>query len=191
MAKEQKKEQDAPPVPEVPEVAGPPKSYRLYILLGFVSLILFQMTTLFLLLPAKQEPPRTGIDVVNGTINYGDGSNQPRDVIKSEDMETILIGDNNTFKFSETTDDGIESFSLVLHVSVRTADKRKFDTRYEKCSIRVIDRVSSELRASTTDERKEASLAAIRERVKRRINDVLGTPWVQEVFFVQVNHSVS
>ena len=187
MAKEQKQE-TPPPEPEVPEVAGPPKSYRLYIVLGFVSLMLFQMIVLGVILSslAKQSPTRDGGLVIDGEYNKTPGP--PGDPIKAADQETIQIGDQNTFKFSETRRDGTETFSLHLYVSVLKTDKRKFDPQYALCMIEVIDRVSAELRVSTTEERKEAGNTAIKARVKKTINDVLGSPWVQQVFFTNVNH---
>ena len=188
MAKEQKQEQNPPPVPDVPEAAGPPKSYRLYISLGFVSLILFQMILLFLLLPAKPPPSNRGITVGE---DFKSNVGEPQSVIRSDPTVEIQIGDRNTFSIKDTRGDGVETFSLEMHVVIRERDKRSFDRRHERCTIEVIDRANGVLRASSTDERKEAGNTAIKERVKREINLVLGTPWVQQVLFTRVVHEVN
>ena len=190
MAKEQKKEPDPPPVPDVPEVAGPPKSYRLYIALGFVSLILFQMIVLGLLLSliAQQPPVRQGIPKGDP---YPDTAGDPENVIMTMPTDTIAIGDKNTFKFTQDRDGGTETFSLMMHVVVLKSDASKFNKQYENSTIAVISSASDVIRASTTEERKEATYTAIRARVKKKINEVLGTPWVQRVFFTEVSHTVN
>ena len=190
MAKEQKKEPDPPPVPDVPEVAGPPKSYRLYIALGFVSLILFQMIVLGLLLSliAKQPAPRGGLDV--GKV-YDESVGEPPDVIFTEPTVEIQIGDTNTFKFTQTRGEGTETFALKMYVIVLKSDESKFRSRYEACMIMVISSAGDVLRASLTEERQEASYTAIRARVKKEINNVLRTTWVQDVRFTEVSHAVN
>jgi len=102
----------------------------------------------------------------------------------------IPIGDKNTFKLSDSRGDSIESFSLVMHVSVLKADERKFQRRYEASKNKVIDRVITALRLSTTEERREPGNMAIKKNVKTAINDVLETPWVQEVFFAEITHEI-
>jgi len=186
MAKEQKQEPPTP-APEVPEVAGPPKSYRLYISLGFVSLILFQMIVLFLLIPPKQEVPPFGLPQGD---EYGDTPGVSPELIKQKAMATLPIGDKNSFKnFNFPQDDGTETFSLVMHVYVEKTDESKFNTLYEAHSIEIIDEVAAVLRATSLDDRQEAGHTAIKERVKKKINDILGVPYVKRVFFIEVNHT--
>lgn len=193
MAKEQKQEQDTPSVPEVPEVVGPPKSYRLYIMLGFFCLILFQTIVLGVLvsLLAKQPLPEIGIDPRNGVPNFEDVPNVPSSPITKDPTIEKPIGDRATFKIRTPRGEFTDTFNLVMHVTVRKTDERAFNTRYEQCTIAVIDRATSVLSASTTEERAEASRTAIKERVKRAINEVLETPWVQEVFFTEVTHEIN
>jgi hypothetical protein len=57
MAKEQKPETSLPPAPDSLEELGPPKSYRLYIAIGLVSLVLFQTIILAVALRAWFPPP--------------------------------------------------------------------------------------------------------------------------------------
>jgi len=191
MAKEQKQEQNPSSVPDGSEVAAPPKSYRLYIALGFVSLILFQMIILGLLLSvlARQTPQEPGIVVgpdFDGTTVGG-----PPVVRPTERMAEIPIGNRNSFNVRIVQDDANETFSLILHVSVRQRDVRSFERRFGDCENEIIDRVSVVLRSSTPEERREAGHTAIREKVRRAMNDVLGTPWVQQVFFSEITHEVN
>ena len=192
MAKEQKQE-SPPPASEVLEVVGPPKSYRLYIVLGFVSLILFQTIALGMLVSwlAKQPPPEIGLDVANGRGNFGDVSNEPSSPISRDPVVEKAIGDRTTFKIRTPRGDTTDSFSLVMHVTVRRTDERAFDKRYAECTIAVIDRATAVLCASTREEREEAERTAIKERVKKAINEVLEMPWVQQVFFTEIVHEVS
>jgi len=191
MAKEQKQEQNPPPAPDAPEGVGPPKSYRLYILLGFISLILFEMTLLFLLLPAKQPDKKAGIDPNEGPGNYRDVSPDPKEIIKPEVMSEIQVGDRNTFKISQNRSDGNETFSLIMHISVKKAEESRFQRRYDQCVQEIIDRATGILGASTTEERREPNHTTIKERLKRAMNEVLGTPWVQKILFSEVNHAVN
>ena len=102
----------------------------------------------------------------------------------------IQIGGRNTFQVSYPRADMTESFSMVIHVSVLKADSRKFERQYEAHKNKVIDRVTSVLRASTTEERMEVMHTTIKEKVKDAIDDALETPLVQEVFFSEITHSI-
>jgi len=189
MAKEQKQENPTP-VPEVPEVVGPPKSYRLYVSLGFVCLILFQVIIVLLIMPAKQELPLRGVGPEDGTT-FNNVPEQ-RTIIRKEEMVERPIGDKNSFKITTPRlNDMNDAFSVVMHVTVRKSDAKAFDNRYAQCTIRVIDRATAVLSASTTEERAEATRTAIKERVKKVINEELGDPWVQEVLFIEPVHNVS
>ena len=105
-------------------------------------------------------------------------------------MSEIPIGDGNTFKISNNRDDKNETFSLTMRVLIRKADERQFERRYEQCSGEVIDEVTKILTASTTSERMEPGLTAIKERVKPAINNILGGPWVQRIFVTDVTYEV-
>jgi len=189
MAKEQKQENPTP-VPEVPEVVGPPKSYRLYVSLGFVCLILFQVIIVLLIMPAKQELPLRGVGPEDGTT-FNNVPEQ-RTIIRKEEMVERQIGEKNTFKIrTPRPNDMNDAFSVVIHVTVRKSDVKAFDNRYAQRTITVIDRATAVLDASTTEERGEATRTAIKERVKKKINEVLENTWVQEVLFTEVVHEVS
>jgi len=190
MAKEQKQE-NPPPVSEVPEVVGPPKSYRLCISLGFVSLILFQVIIVFLIMPPKQELPKAGVGP-GDVPTFGDVPDHRSVGIRREEMVERQIGEKNTFKIrTPRPNDMNDAFSVVMHVTIRKSDVKAFDNRYAQRTITVIDRATAVLEASTTEERGEATRTAIKERVKKAINEVLENTWVQEVLFSEPVHEVS
>ena len=101
-------------------------------------------------------------------------------------MSEIPIGDKNTFRLTNVQDDETAMFSLTMSVQIRKADERKFEARYKQCSSEVIDEVTKILTASPPAERTEPQFTTIKERTKRTINEVLGTPWVQEVLFFDI-----
>jgi len=182
MAKEQKPEQSPAPTPDAPEVQGPPKSYRLHIALGFVSLILLQMIILYLLLPPRQVPkPFDGLNPVDGIGGYEGSSPVPPGVIKPEDVVERAIQEAKAFTGKKTRNDATETYSLVMHVTVRSKESNKFDKRYADCQQAIIDRVSGMLDANVAEYNNEVNYTTLKEKAKREINGVLGTPWVQSV----------
>ena len=188
MAKDQKQEPSPPPAPDAPAVAAPPKSYRLYIVLGFVSLILFQVIFVFLLIPAKPIPPPVGVQIGD---DYGQTEGLTGDPIPSKPTVSLQIGEKNTFKFSDTRDGNNEVFSFQLYVNVEKADEYKYTTQYNNRSIEIIDAIASAMRATTQTEREEAGYTAIKEKIKRTINDILPVPYVRRVFFVEPSYTVN
>jgi flagellar basal body-associated protein FliL len=189
MAKEAPKPEQNPaattpaPAADVAE-AGPPKSYRLYMILGFVSLILFQMIVLFLVvlaLPTGQTSPEEGLRVTDGPGTYdGPSATTGPPVVRQRDaVVERLIG---TFTVKHVRNEANESLALTMHVTIRQGrEARNFDIRFEACKQQIIDRVTNILNVSTPAERSEAGNTTLKERSKRAINEVLGTPWVQEV----------
>ncbi|GHT09650.1 hypothetical protein FACS1894170_00530 [Planctomycetales bacterium] len=181
MAKEAKKEPE--PVVEAPEAAAPPQSYRLQILLGLAGLILFQMIVLWLLLPSRQVvEANLGIDPVNGTAGYEAPNVLPPDIGKKEPMVEKPISEK-PFKVKETKADSetTETFTVTIHAKIRKKDERAFDARYLGCQFEIIDAVTTALQGSTSDDRRSVGLTNIKEKVKKAINDVLGTPYIQEI----------
>ena len=184
MAKERKQEQVQVPATETDiEPMGPPKSYRLHLMLGFVCLILFQMIVLSILLPPRDKVRRGGfgLDPVKGVGGFDKTNLVPPDIVKNEPMVEKQIGDK-AFKVKIFKGEANETFSVVIHVQIRKADESKFNKRYEACMNDINDRITSVLYASNDNERREVGFTAIKEKIKRAINDVLGTPWVQAVF---------
>ena len=193
MAKEQKQDQNQPPVLEGPESVEPAKSYRLYIALGFVSLILFQMVVLGILLSflVQNSPDRGGMNPLDGFQDFEHSPGQRTGALTRERTTEVQIGTRNTFNITDPRADANETFSLNIFVTVRQADLRRFEKDYESRTAAVIGRVTEILRAATTEERAEAANTAIKERVKRAINDAFETPWVQEVHFTEVSHEIN
>jgi hypothetical protein len=182
MAKDQKPPEPAPEVEAVTEVVGPPKSYRLQIALGFVSLILLEMIMLWFLLPSKPaSQPNVGLDAVAGVGGYENSNLVPPSIGETEKTVERPLKEATPFKVKNLRGDTNELFSIVLSIKIREADATKFDKRYAVCTNEVIDRVVTILGATTTEERSEATYTTIKEKVKRGINEVLGTPWVLSV----------
>jgi hypothetical protein len=193
MAKEQKQEQKPAPAPDVvPEAVGPPKSYRLYIALGFVSLILFEVIVVWLVMPPKPEAkPPAGIntsdtDELRGrgmddalTTKDGIGSNVPM-------LEKPLNG-GKPFVVKRARNEQNETFKVSIQVKIKKREESKFDRLYGDRMITITDRVTTVLNAASDSEIGEVGLTAIKEKVKRAVNGVLGIPYVQEVLCYDIS----
>ena len=107
-------------------------------------------------------------------------------------MPTVekLLDAGKAFKMRTTRGDRTEHFSVMIHVSIKKADESRFQRRYDQCMHEIIDRVTGLLAASTPDERMEAGYPRLKEKVKKGINEMLGTPWVQQVLFSDVVYEV-
>ena len=191
MAKEEKQEPTAAPAPDAPESLGPPKSYRLQIALGLVGLILFQLIVLYILSP-RQPPPeyRGGIDPRNGPRIFNSFANEPPTILSTEGMVEKPIKEG-PFKFKSPRDDVNESFSIVMHVTVRKKEESRFTKRYEECKNEIINDVTIVLQISTPEERGEPGYTTIREKAKKAINNVLRTPFVQQVLVSDVSYEAN
>ena len=183
MAKEQKQDQKQAPAPDSAEELVQPKSYRLQITLGLVGLLLFQMIVLFFVLPSRaQVEDRFGLQAGQAANGIDDPSLVPRDVVSTERMVERPIRDGEKFTVSRWQNGENETFSVTLFVQVKRSDARRFDNQYELRMNEVVDRITSILGGTTTEERQEIGNTAIKAKVQRGINEVLGTPWVQQVF---------
>ena len=186
MAKAQQQPEPAP-VLDTPEEQGPPKSYRLQITLGMVSLILLQMLLLwFVLPPPAQTRERIGMNARDGVGDFENIDPVPPGLIREEDLAEIRIG-NEPITVRAVVDGGNERFSLTMHVGVRRGrEERQFERLYEGRMNRIIDRIETIMRQATHEERSEAELTTIKERAKRAINEIIGNNWVQSVLITNV-----
>jgi len=164
MAKEQKQPEPVP-VSATLEESGQPKSYRLQVTLGFVSLILLQIIALCFVLPSKEPSERP--PAATGK--------------RTEDIIEKPIG-SGPFRITVPENDLITTYSLVIHVGVRKKEDSRFQRRYDECVQQIVHRVETVLRASSRDEWKDAGHTVIKSRIMKEINDVLGTAWVVEVY---------
>jgi hypothetical protein len=194
MAKEQKQEQTSAFAPDGTEALGPPRSYRLYIVLGFASLILFQMLMLYILLPGRTPAQiNGGIRAGEGPGVFDDTNPVPADVGKRETLQEKPIGEKTTFKFKQTFDGTTASVSAVIHVKVLKADAYKFETEYTNRMAEIIDAVLKILRGAavaTSEDYQEIGNTALKEKVQKAINAVLPKPYVKQVFFTELNYEV-
>ena len=191
MAKEQTQEQTSDTdILDVPEALGPPKSYRMHILIGIAGILLFQVIVLLMLLPRKPAPEyRGGISPVNGPNIFGTGSAPPVILTKEKMAERPIKEGSITVK--NNRDGANESVSLVMHVKVREKEATKFDNLYGKCQNTILDRISGILAAATRDELSEPTFTAIKEKSKQAINEILEFPYVQEVLVADQNYQTS
>ncbi|MDR3183051.1 MAG: hypothetical protein LBT89_09070, partial [Planctomycetaceae bacterium] len=181
MAKEAKKEPE-PVVDAAP--AAPPKSYRMQILLGLACLVLFQMIVLWLLLPSRSKVvDAIGIDPVNGVGGFEQPNDLPPSIGKREVMIEKPINESKPFKVKQTKADSesTETFTVTINGKIRKKDERAFDKRYAECLFEINDAVTTVLQGATPDDRQQVGFTSIKEKVKKAINDVLGTPYIQEI----------
>jgi flagellar basal body-associated protein FliL len=101
-----------------------------------------------------------------------------------ERMVVKTIGDK-AFRVKVPEGDSTVTLSILVHVQIRARDELAFNRRYESCKPEIEDRILTILKASTAEERMEATLTAIKEKIKRGINEVLGTPYVQRVLVTE------
>ena len=112
------------------------------------------------------------------------GEAPPSQEQPSERMVKKTIGDN-AFKVAVPEGDSKVTLSILVHVQIRAEDERAFNRQYELFKHAIEDRIITILKASTTEERMEATLTAIKEKIKRTVNGVLGTPWVVKVLVTE------
>ena|GEM_PF-382934 len=84
-----------------------------------------------------------------------------------------------------------ERWNATIHVAIRKTDEANFDRRYAPIENEIIDRVTTVLAATAGMERREVGHTTIKEKLRRTINEVLGTPWVQEVYLSDVSVDLS
>ena len=191
MAKEQKPtEPDSAPAPDVAAALRPPKSYRLQIMLGFIIVIMFQMIVLWTLLPPRKDVrANLGIDPREGVVGIDGVSLSPLELIPKEPMVEVPL-QKDPFKVKQSRGEETENVTLRMHVLVRKKEEKVFNKQYEQYTQRVLDRVGDVLMLSTRAERQETGHTSIKEKSKAAINEVLGTPWVQQVLISEYSFSV-
>jgi len=194
MARELKPDQNPEPAPDTFEIQEPPKSYRLYIVLGFVVVILFQTILMAAAFRSWFPPPGKANMGLNPSDNAGMGLDDvalvPPDIGKREELVEKAINEEKAFRVTQAMDDQVETFSLVMRVTVRKREEFKFTKRYEACKFTINDRIESMLAASTTEDRREVGSTAIKAKARKIINDELIVPYVQEVLISERFHEV-
>ncbi|MDR0869783.1 MAG: flagellar basal body-associated FliL family protein [Planctomycetaceae bacterium] len=183
MAKDPKLDIDTEEI--VAEAPAKPKSYRLHILIGLVCLALLQTIVLYLMIPTPREL-RDDIDQLRpqiaGVPIEVDPNVLPEGEMKKEELVEKPLGEKfqvqDVRKGAEQT---IDSFTVTIHVQVFKKDDYKFTELYTKKEFEIRDAVTEVLRGTTVDERSEVSLQTIRRKVMKRVNEVLGIPYIRGV----------
>jgi gluconolactonase len=116
----------------------------------------------------------------------GAGLPEPLGVGRVQQMVELQIGEKPFMvKFLA---DGNPTLTLTMFVRVAQADQARFQREYEAKENTILDQITVVLRATTEAERREPSLTAIKDKAKKAINEVLGTPLVQEVLLANVRY---
>jgi flagellar basal body-associated protein FliL len=179
------REPDIEPVETVVDAPAKPKSYRMHILIGLICIALLQTTILYLMIPkpskvmddiAKLRPEISdiGYNVDTGVVPDGEISKEP--TVEKPIGEKIRVQD-----IRKGPDQTIDAFTVTIHVQVYKKDESAFDKLNTERQNAIRDAVTEVLRGTTLEERSEVSLQIIRRKIMKRINEVLGTPYVRGV----------
>ena len=114
--------------------------------------------------------------VFSGCGNQGGNANDNRTVERPIGHVPLVV--------ATTRNDMNEKFSLTMHVVLYQRDARAFERQYERYVQRIIERVEMIMIAATPEERTEVGFATIKEKSQQAINEILGTPLVQQVIII-------
>jgi hypothetical protein len=106
-------------------------------------------------------------------------------------MMEIPIYGGNPFKFRRARGGSAETVSLTMHVVIRKTDEAAFKSRYKQCKNELDDRVAEIMHAFSLHEYAEVGHLTLKEKAKKAINEVLGTPWVQQVFIPKLSYEMN
>lgn len=169
----------------VAEAPAPPKSYRMHILIGLVIVALLQTIVLYLMIPTPKQI-QAGIDELRPDIAGVDYKADPNVVPEGENTKEELIEKPLGEKFRvqdvrKGPEQTIDSFAVTMHVQIFEKDDTTFTELYTKKEFAIRDAVTEVLRGTTLEERGEVLLQTIRRKVMKRINEVLGIPYIRGV----------
>lgn len=173
---------------------------KLYILLGLVSLVLFN-TIILVLLVWFMLPSSTAINqVVEGGVQQPtgpdmsalDGGKVPitADTIATPDQVEIDLGSGMPFETSEpnpTDKDLIDKFKTSLFAKVDKKDEAAFMKIFEANKNTIKQEIRVLLKKSTMEQKNDPRLTMICNAVKMKVNAILGTPYVKSVVAPDAN----
>jgi hypothetical protein len=180
-----KAKQEPEPVPVVEEVAQP-RSYRLHILLGLVIIALAQTTVLFFLIPSREQIKRELYDMNKvllppDTYTVSTEVNPVPDLNREQLLEKPLGDKFKVQSIRQGPEQITDVFTITLVVQILKKDEAAYDKIFAERQNAIRDVVTVVLRGSSLDERNQISLATIRGKVKKAINDELGISYVKGV----------
>ncbi|MDR0608905.1 MAG: hypothetical protein LBG58_02250 [Planctomycetaceae bacterium] len=184
MAKEKPKPEPEP-IAVAEETPPPPKSYRIHVLLGLVIVALAQTTFLYFLLPSQDRIKKELLkirEVLNNDDIY-----IPTEPVATTDLQKAPIVEKplgEKFKVQsirQGSEQITDVFTVTIIVQIQKKDETAYDKIYAERQNAIRDAVTIVLRASSLDDRNQVSLEAIRRKVKKAINEVLGISYVQGV----------
>jgi hypothetical protein len=131
-----------------------------------------------------------GINPTEGTGGYEAPNRLPPDIGKREPVVEKPISDK-PFKVSQikADSDTTSVFTAKIYAKIRKKDETAFDKRYLECQFEVVDAVTTVLQRSTTEDFQQVGAFTIKAKTKKAINEVLGTPYVQDILCSEVSFS--
>ena len=192
MAKDPKLEQETDDIEEVVEETPKKRSPRLFILLGFISLILLQATMLFLLLPSQKQVA-DDLDKLRQRDPWAVAVTDPPEdnTVKSIDLVEKPLGDKFSVQdISPRNPAETEIFSVKVTLRIDKKDEAAFDKLFLQRTETLRDTVYAVLRSSTMEERNSETLSAIKTRIRIRVNEELGANFVKDVRCTEPSHAI-
>ncbi len=186
MAKDPKADVKPPEDPVVVESTPSKGIPRLYILIGLASLVLLQVLLLFFLLPSpgkvRDEVEKAGQTEIDRSKGEYTQVPLPEDTsVKIETIEKPLGEKFRVQDVNKADPTKMDGFSGSVYAVIKKTDEAAFDALYTKNEKRVRSLIQTILRESSVEERTEPSLSVIRGRIKRRVREELGIPFVLDI----------
>jgi hypothetical protein len=180
---------DAKPEPEQTEdnpsseKKGIPK---LYILLGFVALILFQTILLTFMLPGSPKLPADG---GQPGIEYNPDSPNVRTVdptidpavLKPDEIE-VKIGDSfEVATPSPKSVDKTDIYTVQFYARIKKDEESKFTPLYEQNAQTIRYEIRTVLNKAELADKQDPNQTKIRHQVEVKINDILGKAYIKRI----------
>ena len=194
MAKDPKTEIKPPEEVAVAAAAPLKEIPRLYIILGIIGLIFFEAILLTFLIPSR-ESAKAAVEVLDDEIVSGKSGFKPPPIpeekpVKVETLEKPFgKPDGEKFRINDvnrTDPSKQDGFTCSVYVVIKKSDETAFNKIYEKHVKQIDWLIQTILRESTLEERTESSLSVIRGRIKRRVSEDLGIPYILEILITDV-----
>jgi hypothetical protein len=179
---------DAKPEPEQTEESPSEKREipKLYILLGFVAIILFQTILLTFLLPGSPKLPAedTSGDASFNTPKGGApdvGPMQDPGILREDEIE-VEIGE--VFEISTPSPKSPEKsdiYTVQFYARIKKSDEPKFTPLYDLNKKTIRWEIRTVLNKAELADKQDPNQTKIRHQVEVKINDILGKPYIKKI----------
>ena len=172
---------------QMEEVQETPKKGipKLYILLGFVVLILLQATLLVLLLPGAPQATESSEEAVPSEVPIPDGGRSsllPNAIpLKSDEIE-FKIGE--PFEVQSPAPNSAEKtdiYTVQFYARIKKEDETKFTPVYEANANTIRYEIRTVLMKADRSDKQDPNQTKIRHQVEVKINDILGKPYIKRI----------